>query len=421
MAPRGQSARQASGARVGTWVGSGARLRLRDSSPWGLLSLLFLAVFPVLAVSALIPQQVGVHRLKRSVLVPLEGLCPPGFHMSGSGRNCTQCQSGVEYTSHSNALSSCLRCTVCNSDEDEISPCIRTRDTQCQCKPGTFHGKDDLEFCQKCKTWCPDGMVEASPCTAWGDLVCVHQSTGVLSIVIGPLVAVFLLVCVVGILWKIGAIPDCGKLYKCMARVMMRSWHVPREPEADENVYNQMLSPSLSILNLEQETQGQEQAELRGAAAPEPVLEQVKAQESHTRRRELVPADGTDPIETLKEFFNCHSDLIPFNSWTRVMRLLGLTDHEIDVARDSARSAEDECYQMGAKWLSKKGRDASVNSLLDALETLGERNAKERIEDHFVSSGKYTYKEYMADNLGCLHGNEMIASEIKASLVDFAA
>ncbi|XP_077008903.1 tumor necrosis factor receptor superfamily member 10A-like isoform X3 [Tamandua tetradactyla] len=363
MAPRGQSARQASGARVGTWVGSGARLRLRDSSPWGLLSLLFLAVFPVLAVSALIPQQVGVHRLKRSVLVPLEGLCPPGFHMSGSGRNCTQCQSGVEYTSHSNALSSCLRCTVCNSDEDEISPCIRTRDTQCQCKPGTFHGKDDLEFCQKCKTWCPDGMVEASPCTAWGDLVCVHQSTGtvpralgnvsgeqvdsgpgspaspsppsgVLSIVIGPLVAVFLLVCVVGILWKIGAIPGCGGRSSYMMRVMMRSWRFPRGPESKENVHNQMLSSSLSILDSAQETQGQDQAELPGAAAPkpveaEPILGQVKAQGSHMRRKELFPVNGADPIETLKCFFNCHSDLIPFISWTWVLRLLDPTDSEI--------------------------------------------------------------------------------------------
>ncbi|XP_037668793.1 tumor necrosis factor receptor superfamily member 10B-like isoform X5 [Choloepus didactylus] len=102
----------------------------------------------------------------------------PGSHVSDAGGNCTLCRSGVEYTSHWNALFSCLRCSVCKSDEEEMSPCTRTRDAQCRCKPGTFRGEDALEFCQKCKTGCPKGMVEAHPCTPWGDVECVHQGSG---------------------------------------------------------------------------------------------------------------------------------------------------------------------------------------------------------------------------------------------------
>ena len=39
-----------------------------------------------------------------------------------------------------------------SSGEEERTPCTVTKDTQCQCKPGTFHEEDSPEFCQKCST-----------------------------------------------------------------------------------------------------------------------------------------------------------------------------------------------------------------------------------------------------------------------------
>ncbi|XP_037668791.1 tumor necrosis factor receptor superfamily member 10B-like isoform X3 [Choloepus didactylus] len=188
------SALDASGTRVGARAGSaagprtaaGASPRLRGSgSALGGPVNLFVAIcvlLPVLTDSAPTMQQFRGHRhvaaAQRSMRTPLMGLCPPGSHVSDAGGNCTLCRSGVEYTSHWNALFSCLRCSVCKSDEEEMSPCTRTRDAQCRCKPGTFRGEDALEFCQKCKTGCPKGMVEAHPCTPWGDVECVHQGSG---------------------------------------------------------------------------------------------------------------------------------------------------------------------------------------------------------------------------------------------------
>ncbi|XP_077008895.1 tumor necrosis factor receptor superfamily member 10A-like isoform X2 [Tamandua tetradactyla] len=299
MPPRGQSALGASGTAAGPGTAPAPRaaagatpgLRGPRSAPWGPLNLLFAAIcvlLPVLAGSAPATQLVEVHRhravTRRSLHTPWKGLCPPGTHLSEDGRNCIQCQSGVEYTRQWNALSSCLPCAVCNSDEDEISPCIRTRDTQCQCKPGTFLEEDVPEFCHKCKTRCPDGMVEASPCTPWGDLACVHRSTG------------------------------CGERSSCM--VLTNTWRFPRGPRSLDSVQNQMLSPSLTALDSAQETQGQEQAELPGAVAPkpveaEPVLGQVKAQGSQTRKMELVPVHGADPIENLKLYFHYFLNLVP--------------------------------------------------------------------------------------------------------------
>ncbi|XP_037668792.1 tumor necrosis factor receptor superfamily member 10A-like isoform X4 [Choloepus didactylus] len=188
------SALDASGTRVGARAGSAAgprtaagaspRLRGSGSALWCPVNL-FVAIcvlLPVLTDSAPTMQQFRGHRhvaaAQRSMRTPLMGLCPPGSHVSDAGGNCTLCRSGVEYTSHWNALFSCLRCSVCKSDEEEMSPCTRTRDAQCRCKPGTFRGEDALEFCQKCKTGCPKGMVEAHPCTPWGDVECVHQGSG---------------------------------------------------------------------------------------------------------------------------------------------------------------------------------------------------------------------------------------------------
>ncbi|EPY78644.1 tumor necrosis factor receptor superfamily member 4-like protein [Camelus ferus] len=41
---------------------------------------------------------------------------------------------------------------LCPPGEEEKSPCTATKDTECQCKPDTFRGRDSPEFCHKCST-----------------------------------------------------------------------------------------------------------------------------------------------------------------------------------------------------------------------------------------------------------------------------
>ncbi|XP_017900694.1 PREDICTED: tumor necrosis factor receptor superfamily member 10B-like, partial [Capra hircus] len=56
-----------------------------------------------------------------------------------------------------------------------------TKDTECQCKPGTFRGEDAPEFCQKCSTRCPDGKVMVTHCNPWSNIKCVDQESGTLA------------------------------------------------------------------------------------------------------------------------------------------------------------------------------------------------------------------------------------------------
>ncbi|KAM7241368.1 hypothetical protein CapIbe_007940 [Capra ibex] len=135
---------------------------------------------------------------------PLEGslqqkLCLPGFYMEEASEGCASCTDGTDYTSHSNTLPSCLPCTPCKSGEEEENLCTPTKDTECQCKPGTFRGEDAPEFCQKCSTGCPDGKVMVTDCTPWSNVKLVDQESGTSGLGIGTVtgLGIVLIGCVV--------------------------------------------------------------------------------------------------------------------------------------------------------------------------------------------------------------------------------
>ncbi|KAB1256038.1 Tumor necrosis factor receptor superfamily member 10B [Camelus dromedarius] len=167
---RGQSAPALSGAQAGR-------------TP-GLRALIFTVLGFVLLAAAALATATGQDRIHQQLAASPGSkrsfwkLCPPGSHMAEASGECIRCTDGVDYTSHSNALSSCLLCRGCKPGEEEKSPCTATKDTECQCKPDTFRGRDSPEFCHKCSTRCPNGMVVATPCTPWSDLQCVDQESG---------------------------------------------------------------------------------------------------------------------------------------------------------------------------------------------------------------------------------------------------
>ncbi|XP_062942301.1 tumor necrosis factor receptor superfamily member 10B-like [Cynocephalus volans] len=175
MGQRGRSTLDASGSQAGSAPGPrwSRRARSQLRVPKTLMFLVAGVLLSVSADSTAITQHDGVHQL---TVAPR--LCPPGSHLSEESGDCLSCTYGVDYTAYSNTLPLCVLCTVCKSDEEEKSPCTTTRNTVCQCKPGTFRGKDSPEMCQKCSTRCPNWMVKKSPCTSSRDLECVPKESG---------------------------------------------------------------------------------------------------------------------------------------------------------------------------------------------------------------------------------------------------
>ncbi|XP_057578118.1 tumor necrosis factor receptor superfamily member 10B-like [Hippopotamus amphibius kiboko] len=427
---RGQSPPAASGARVGRAPGPRPRLR-------GLLALIFIALGVLLSVTATSTMPTGKDGVHQQLPAPQAWghsfwkLCPPGYHVSEGGKDCISCANGVDFTNHWNMLPSCLPCTICKSGEEERTPCTVTKDTQCQCKPGTFHEGDSPEFCQKCSSGCPDGMVMAKPCSPFSDLKCVDQKSGTQAsgeamvpgepvitrprlsttpspssgnslLVIGIVTAsVLLLMTIAYVFWQF-FFKGCRVDPKWKDRVLFWRSHPLRGPEAVDNAHNMLINRD-SLINPVPKQFVEEQmkptdvmAQSQGEAK---LLLEPAGAERFRMRRILVPANGSDPIDSLRLFFDDFATMVPCYLWDSLMRKLGLKQNEIRLVRERVRVPRDALYEMLETWLSSKGRQASVNTLLDALETLGERLAKERIQDHLLDSGKYVYEDGEADSI----------------------
>ncbi|XP_067601258.1 tumor necrosis factor receptor superfamily member 10A-like isoform X1 [Pseudorca crassidens] len=357
-----------------------------------------------------------------------EKSCLPGFHMEEASGDCAPCTDKVDYTNYSNTLPSCFLCKTCKSEEEEKSPCTSTKDTECQCKPGTFRREDAPEFCYKCRTRCPDGMVVATPCSPFSDLTCVDRKSGTQASGEAPVpgetvtmpprlpttpssssdtsqpvitvVAVITPVCFLPVIaylfWRF-CIQGRGVDPKCMDKVLFWRSHPLRGSGALDNAHNNMLINRDSLIELVPEQEAEEQVKPTDATAQSQgeakrLLERGEAEASHMRRL-LVPANGADPTKSLKLFFDYFATIVPCDSWDLLMRQLGLTQNEILLVREGVRVPRDALYEMLEAWVSNKGREASVNTLLDALEKLGQRLAKETIQDHLLDSGEYVYED----------------------------
>ncbi|KAM5307899.1 tumor necrosis factor receptor superfamily member 10A-like isoform 2-T2 [Glossophaga mutica] len=331
--------------------------------------------------------------------------CHPGFYLSEHSGTCVPCTDGRDFTNHSNILSSCLPCIQCPPDKEIMALCTTTMNTQCRCKPGTFQDDSSPEFCLKCSPGCPAGKVEARPCSPWNNLECVDQESGSLKLGIIAAGTVGALVLLPLLTWlccchRSTAHQGCGVDSNCINRVFHRCLCAPRGPEAQDNALNAILSgrDSPSTPASEEELEHQEHTELADVTEQSPreaecLLRPAGAEGSQRKRKLLVPANNADPVESLRRFFDYLIEAVPFNSWKPILRWVGLSDNEIQVAEAQTSNPREQVYAMLVTWVNKMGRDISVNTLLDALESLGHRNTKEKIQDHLVASGKYVYVE----------------------------
>lgn len=317
---------------------------------------------------------------------PSDGTCQPGYYLSDENGVCLRCKDGVGYTDFVNKLNSCRTCSVCKEDKDEKSRCIATRNTECQCKQETFEDENSTEFCQKCSPKCTNEEEEKIPCTPNTNRKCVPKGPQKLGTNLGlpvslGLLGLLVLIVVALALWKTGV----------WRQVLQRvKGAYPGHQQNSENVN----TVGLSLLRGQTSSVGNDSHYSPSAEAPE---ETKVAENSPTGRQLLVPADGNDSVGALKLIFNQCSNIVPFKSWNNLMRQMGLTDNDIQMVRAVTQVPEDALYQMLMKWLNQTGRSASINSLLEALEAIGERYARDTIEDHAVKSGKFIYQKATAE------------------------
>ncbi|XP_070272693.1 tumor necrosis factor receptor superfamily member 10B-like isoform X2 [Myotis yumanensis] len=320
--------------------------------PWAprtlIVVLSLLVLIPVASCPIIKPD-----RIHQQPAAP-EKECPPGSYLPEHSRVCTPCPENEGFTGSRNRLSSCRPCSNCPADKVQIAACTRTNDTQCQCKKGTYQDKDSPEFCLLCDTRCPNGKVKARDCGPNNNLVCVDQKSGT------PW-WVTLLACIFGL----GVLALLGTFVYCWCR-----------------------SRNLTVSGVATKTRSRVSGFLQDLRHQGPI----GTDESQMRRKLLVPANNENPIETLKECFYEFSRIVPFTRWEPFMRLVGLMENDISIAKAQVLDQRDALYHMLTIWLNTKGKAASVNTLLDSLDKLGETKAKEDMQDLLLQSGKYVYE-----------------------------
>ncbi|KAL1780734.1 tumor necrosis factor receptor superfamily member 10B [Sigmodon hispidus] len=140
-------------------------------------------------------------------------------------------------------------------------------------------------------------------------------------------------------------------------------------------------------------------------------------------------------IDALEHIFSFCSNNVPCNSWDTFIRKMGLTDNEIKLVRDgtppnvekvlsppnvekvlsppnvekvlSPPKVENVLYHMLVKWLNQR----CINTLLDALEAMGEKFVRDTIEDYAVKSGMFIYQEAMEPAGQVTHASDSITEE----------
>ncbi|XP_027709632.1 tumor necrosis factor receptor superfamily member 10A-like isoform X2 [Vombatus ursinus] len=336
----------------------------------------------------------------------MDAQCPAGEYLKPASipnttAVCMPCHSGIDFTEYPNGLPSCIPCQICKPDQEEVMPCNATRNTQCRCKSGTFCPKDHpCEICKRCKSKCPRGMVEVSSCSHWSDLECTyplpsdtrsHWITASLVIV----VVLFFVVVVFGILSRCTCAVSGADNSSLRNPLDIKHDYHPQHPEAWGNEHpesdhqRQANSP---------ENQGNEYSGRLEEVITTPKTTTMngyhpgQAEAPQVNPKSLFPADG-DHIKTLEKSFFIFEQIVPWDCWNQYMRQLGLSQNEIQQARAAESNVKDQPNSMLMAWLNKTGKEATMDRLLQTLDKIHQRAARETIHDELIKSKLYVYQK----------------------------
>ncbi|XP_028922494.1 tumor necrosis factor receptor superfamily member 10B isoform X2 [Ornithorhynchus anatinus] len=296
------------------------------------------------------------HQGRQCLLCPAGQYVKEGCNTSFTHGICAPCQNGANFTAFPNGLFYCIKCQICKPDQEEVSPCTTTEDTQCHCKAGTFCPRDHpCEVCMKCKTRCPEDMAVGSSCQPWSDLQCVPSERTV------PRQ-----------LWILSALPLFLLL---VAGLALGRYYLCNSSAGVSHLGTRKLLSNLR--------------EQKGAVAP-----QIES------KRILVPANGANPMETLEKALPHFEREVPCKSWNGYMIRLGLSQNEIDVARGSERYTEDQPRSLLRTWQIKMGKGASINTMLETLDEMRLKLIRESIQESLIASKLYVFASCEAEMPG---------------------
>ncbi|XP_029142553.1 tumor necrosis factor receptor superfamily member 10B-like [Protobothrops mucrosquamatus] len=289
----------------------------------------------------------GNHKCKK---------CPPGtfvFQPCAIPRTrgtCRPCENNT-FSKLPNSFNACFRCRACRIlDEVEIRRCTATTNTECACKNGSFClPVQPCEACSKCTTSCGPGEKKVQDCTPTSDIRCLPDTTSsppTSSPAVGDHRWIWLIVLPLGLSVVLGLV-WCWKKNTSFRNACTGFW-------------------STTVRTLFSSGDGK----------------------SNTGKVKDVQKEGT-----LTLAFDSFINKVPSKDWNRFMRLLKLTDNEIDSAANASQYVNEQHYQMLRTWLDKKGQAATLNVLLEVLNGMDLKGIAEEVTKGLVAQRLYVYEE----------------------------
>ncbi|XP_068594556.1 tumor necrosis factor receptor superfamily member 10A-like isoform X1 [Brachionichthys hirsutus] len=341
--------------------------------------------------------------------------CPAGQRLmspctqAGLLGTCVKCEDGT-YMEYSNNERQCFECTRCRPDQEIVSACTLTRNTECRCRAGWFCAPEQAcEACRKC-SGCEQDEEMVRNCTSTANAECkqVQPEPGSFSAsasVILPLLALVpVALLIVACVWNCrrakgsrgtvlgclkpeqhdgpGCPPDDGRTgdarsLSCSSLILSRQLVRARSPVPEER---EVLCGSFSS----SASNSQLSLTSRPPRPPQAGPAAVGGEETFPQ---LVALNGE---ESLRKCFDYFED-VDMDYHKRFFRQLGIQDNVIK--SKGHLTYEDKVHELLNVWVEKEGRDASLNVLLGALLDLGQRRTAETVKEKAVRDGHYLSQE----------------------------
>ncbi|XP_030606719.1 tumor necrosis factor receptor superfamily member 1A isoform X2 [Archocentrus centrarchus] len=217
----------------------------------------------------------------------------------------------------------CLRCKKCKADEVERGTCSPDNNTVCGCKDNYYKVKGKCEPCKSCSSEC--SSLCKSPTTVFPEVTkSVNPDGYVINVISGTgAVIIVLLVLVVFITYML------TKRYT-KKRILRSSQRSDASQESCEQV---LVNSEEHLETSVKEFPQSAVAEVEGSKLPDCVPLEIK----------------------LSELIYTVLDLVPVVQVKQLVRLLGVTDTEIEQAELDYRSCREAHYQMLRAWGSRSG------------------------------------------------------------------
>ncbi|KAM9744583.1 uncharacterized protein ACNS7B_011728 [Menidia menidia] len=335
--------------------------------------------------------------------------CPAGQRVAspctspGETGTCEECPIGT-FTEHPNGFGLCFSCSPCRPDQEVVRKCSSTQDTECRCKPGRFCTPEHAcEICKRCSRCGIDEELVRN-CTPTTNTECKKRpppegSSSVAPLVVAVVVGGGGLLLVAGLLLL---------LYK-----KRRAADSQRLPDRLKTAQVSQMLPSNRFLRVSEAFRPalQDPAGRVGGVAPPAGLEEEERQQlcdslsssasnsqhslstnpnpnlTLTREEDpfpvLVPVNGEESLRGCFEFL----EELDVSQHRRFFRALGLSDNAVRSREELP--FEDRLHELLGLWAEREGRGATLDRLLGALLSLGQRRTAERLREKALQHRLY--------------------------------